>query len=283
MLGKLAPCGGGPPILLLKPRVVLGRHRDCDVPLSFPSVSSRHCELELLDGYWHVRDLGSTNGTRVNNAPCTAEWLLPDDILALSKHRFTALYTPSPGRPAPRKAAQPEVGMRLPQPAKPPAPAPPAPVVRPAASGPAGGAPLGKLVPCGGGPPLPLLQPRVVIGRDAACDILLRSPAVSGRHCLLEWVGGAWLVRDLGSKNGTRVDGVRCEEQRLPPGCVLSVGPLRFEVVYGASGPTARPEAPRSLFHQSLLEKAGLARWRPPEPQGADDRPPERYNLDDPE
>jgi adenylate cyclase len=280
MLGKLAPCGGGPPILLLRPRLLVGRHRDCDVPLAFPSVSSRHCELELLDGFWHVRDLGSTNGTQVNGAACAAEWLLPDDVLSLSKHRFSVLYAPPPGRPPPRKTAPAGVGTRLPQPASAPA-APPAPVVRPAPKGPAGGAPLGKLVPCGGGPPLPLLQPRILIGRDASCDILLRSPAVSGRHCLLEWANGGWSVRDLGSKNGTRVDGVRCEEQRLPPGCTLWVGTLRFQVVYGGAA-GARPEVPPATFGQSLLEKAGLARWRPPEPPKDKDAP-ERYNLDEPD
>jgi adenylate cyclase len=280
MLGKLAPCGGGPPILLLKPRLLVGRQRDCDVPLSFPSVSARHCELELLDGFWHVRDLGSTNGTRVNGAACTAEWLLPDDVLGLSKHRYAVLYTPPPGRPPPRKTA-PEVGARLPQPAS--AAAPPAPAVRPAPQGPAGGAPLGKLVPCGGGPPLPLLQPRLLVGRDAACDVLLRNPSVSGRHCLLEWAGGSWSVRDLGSKNGTRVDGVRCEEQRLPPGCTLWVGTLRFQVVYNAPGAAPKQEASPATFSQSLLEKAGLARWRPPEVTDPKDKPSERYNLDEPD
>jgi pSer/pThr/pTyr-binding forkhead associated (FHA) protein len=282
MLGKLAPCGGGPPILLLKPRLLVGRQRDCDVPLSFPSVSSRHCELELLDGFWHVRDLGSTNGTRVNGSPCTAEWLLPDDVLALSKHRYAVLYTPPAGRPPPRQAGpMAEVGARLSPP--PSAPAPPPRATRPVPPGPAGGAALGRLVPCGGGPPLPLLQPRVVIGRDAACDIVLRSPAVSGRHCLLEWADGGWSVRDLGSKNGTRVDGVRCTEQRLAPGSTLWVGVLRFQLVYNAPGAVARPEPPPAAFGQSLLEKAGLARWRPPDVTDPKDKPPERYNLDEPD
>ena len=280
MLGKLAPCGGGPPILLLKPRLVVGRLSDCDVPLSFPSVSSRHCELELLDGFWHVRDLGSTNGTRVNGTACAAEWLLPDDVLGLSKHRYSVLYKPPPGRPPPRKtAARPEVGARLPPPTAAP---PPAPAVRPAPPSASHGPALGKLVPCGGGPPLPLLQPRLLVGRDPTCDILLRAPAVSGRHCMLEWAGGAWSVRDLGSKNGTRVHGVRCEEARLPPGSVLSVAGLRFQVVYGA-GPAARPEPPPATFGQSLLQKAGLERWSPPEPADPKDRPHDRYNLDDPD
>ncbi len=280
MLGKLAPCGGGPPIPLLKPHLVVGRRPDCDVPLSFPSVSSRHCELELLEGYWHVRDLGSTNGTRVNGNPCTVEWLLPEDVLALSKHRYSVLYTPPPGRPPPRKSAPAEVGTRLAPP--PSAPAAP-PVVRPTPSAPADGPALGKLVPCGGGPPLPLGQPRILIGRDAGCDIVIRSPVVSGRHCLLEWADGGWTVRDLGSKNGTRVDGVRGTEQPLPPGSTLWLGSLRYQLVVNPPEGPVRREPPPATFGQSLLEKAGLARWRPPDVTDPNDKPPERYNLDEPE
>ena len=45
MLGKLVPCGGGAPLPLLKPRLLVGRQRGCDLLLGYPSVSSRHCEL----------------------------------------------------------------------------------------------------------------------------------------------------------------------------------------------------------------------------------------------
>src|SRR5262245_16182132 len=83
MLGELVPCSGGPPIVLRKARVVLGRHPDCDVPLHFATVSARHCELELQGGWWRVRDLHSRNGTRVNGADCEEKWLLPNDVLEL--------------------------------------------------------------------------------------------------------------------------------------------------------------------------------------------------------
>jgi len=45
MLGKLVPCGGGAPLPLLKPRLLVGPQRGCDHLLGYPSVSSRHCEL----------------------------------------------------------------------------------------------------------------------------------------------------------------------------------------------------------------------------------------------
>src|SRR5665213_1645115 len=68
----------------------------------------------------------------------------------------------------------------------------------------------GELVPQGGGDPVPLLKTKLLVGRrDTSCDIALRFPNVSSRHCELELVGGYWLVRDLGSSNGTKVNGVR--------------------------------------------------------------------------
>src|SRR5438105_15281984 len=78
-----------------------------------------------------------------------------------------------------------------------------------------GGRMLGKLVPCGGGVPVPLAKTTLVVGRNPDCDITVLCKTVSGRHCELQFHEGAWWVRDPGSKNGTTVNGVRCAEQRL--------------------------------------------------------------------
>jgi pSer/pThr/pTyr-binding forkhead associated (FHA) protein len=283
MLGKLAPRGGGPPIPLPKPKLLVGRQSFCDVQLRYPSVSSRHCELELIDGYWHVRDLGSTNGTRVNGTVCTAQWLLPNDVLWVSHYPFTVLYTPPPGRPPPQTAQAPDV--------TPPLGAEPlgtviGPPGKPLWEVRAGGAPLGKLIPCGGGHPVPLLKKRLILGRHESCDVVLRFPPISSRHCELEWDDAGWSVRDLGSRNGTRVDGAPCTgTTRLPPGSVLWLAGLRYEVAYAAPPGAAKP-GPKPLFGQSLLEKAGLARL-PPAPPGRgpkpadDDEQRKRYTLDE--
>ena len=73
MLGELLPCGGGRPIPLLKPKLVVGRQRQCDISLPFTTVSSRHSEMEYRQGCWHVRDLGSKNGTYVNGRKVGAD------------------------------------------------------------------------------------------------------------------------------------------------------------------------------------------------------------------
>ena len=67
-------------------KLVLGRSKDrCDLAISHDdSVSARHCELEMRDGNCFVRDLGSSNGTFVNNEKVYTESILQDgDILKM--------------------------------------------------------------------------------------------------------------------------------------------------------------------------------------------------------
>ncbi len=283
MLGQLVPCGGGPALPLFQPRLVVGRHRACDLPLAFSTVSSRHCELEFRDGYWHVRDLGSSNGTRINGKPCTSGRLLPNDILSVATLRYRLVYS------------APEAGQWVPQRAAPPAPRAGAPTHPNAAepakralpkvpAGSASEASLGELVPCGGGDPVPLLKPLLLVGRHPDCDVVLRHGTVSAHHCELEWNNGYWFVRDLGSQNGVRVDGFRCQSRPLPNGSVLWVGSLRYQVVYAGAG-SGKP----SVFGQSLLEKAGLTGRdladlpgeHDKRPGEADDKSVGRYRLDE--
>jgi hypothetical protein len=99
MFGELNPCGGGDPIPLQKQWLVVGRQPNCDITLRFPNVSSRHCELRLMNGYWHVRDLGSRNGIKVNGIRCDAHWLMPGDVISVSKHRYEVNYSPSGDAP----------------------------------------------------------------------------------------------------------------------------------------------------------------------------------------
>ena len=48
---------------------------------------------------------------------------------------------------------------------------------------------------------------RVLAGRGERCDLRLASPRASGEHAVLTWRDGGWHVRDLGSRNGTLIDG----------------------------------------------------------------------------
>src|SRR6476660_370582 len=66
MRAQLLPLDGGQPIEIVKDLIVVGRKEDCDLRLEHKSVSKMHCVIVKTDGLLLLRDLGSTNGTRVN-------------------------------------------------------------------------------------------------------------------------------------------------------------------------------------------------------------------------
>lgn len=85
MLAQLIPNDGGPTITLSKPITVIGRSAKlCDLVIDHTSVSKMHCVLVKTDGLIYMRDLGSTNGTRVNGQRVVRGALLPGDKLSFS-------------------------------------------------------------------------------------------------------------------------------------------------------------------------------------------------------
>lgn len=124
----------------------------------------------------------------------------------------------------------------------------------------------GELVPLGGGDTIPLLKKSLQVGRRESCDIVLRFPNVSARHCLLYVDSGYWYVRDKDSRNGLKVNGLRVQEKRLDPGDTLSIATHRYEVRYapmdlGAVGPPPSEDpAVAEIFSKPLLERAGLTK-----------------------
>jgi pSer/pThr/pTyr-binding forkhead associated (FHA) protein len=94
--GTLLPVGGGDPIRLVKPELVIGRRPGCDVRLDFENVSGKHAYLTIINGIWHVRDGGSTNGTSVNGARLSSPHaIMPEDEVGFADHLFTIDYVPS--------------------------------------------------------------------------------------------------------------------------------------------------------------------------------------------
>ena len=96
ILGILQPVGGGDPIPLTKPEMIVGRRPGCDIRLDYENISGKHCSLRFLNGLWMVKDLGSTNGTTVNGSPLASEQsLMPDEELGIAGHMFTIEYEPA--------------------------------------------------------------------------------------------------------------------------------------------------------------------------------------------
>jgi hypothetical protein len=74
-------------------------------------------------------------------------------------------------------------------------------------------------------------QYRVTIGRELACDMTLFDQTVSRWHASLQWNGYHWLLADLGSTNGTRLNGWRVTgPSPVGEGDLVSFGDVTFVV-----------------------------------------------------
>lgn len=278
MFGELIPCGGGEAIPLYEASVTVGRNPSNDVCIPLGFISGTHCRLEFRDGTWHVFDENSRNGVKINGEKRASGSLKSNDVLSLGSARYRLVYArPSDSSHSPSLSESLSgiaehdsfwEEMMIAEGTKK-----------------AGGlsavlsaTKFGTLTPCGGGDPIALYKENLLVGRRAGCDIVLEFKSVSGKHFQLELRDGFWHVADLGSRNGIKIDGERCDEGWLLPGSILSVAKQRYEINYeapeGAEPPVSNP------FAKGLLEKAGLKgipKIRVEEDD--DDDRPSRYEL----
>jgi len=94
MKAELVPDNGDPPIVIDRDLTIVGRRGYCDVTIDDPGLSKRHCVLVKTDGLLVVRDLGSTNGTKVKGQRIRWAALLPDDRLTLGGYRMRVYLGP---------------------------------------------------------------------------------------------------------------------------------------------------------------------------------------------
>lgn len=110
MPAQLLALTDGPSILLDKPILLLGRHAECDVQLNSRKVSRRHCCLAIIKDYLIVRDLGSTNGIRINGERVPEGKLKAGDELTIGNFRYQVyLEGLAPSMVMPPKSAKNDV------------------------------------------------------------------------------------------------------------------------------------------------------------------------------
>jgi adenylate cyclase len=126
--------------------------------------------------------------------------------------------------------------------------------------------PNGELIPQGGGDNIPLPRSPLVLGRRETCDVCLQFANVSGKHCELTFRDGLWILRDLDSKNGTKVNDVRLEpgmRKVVHTGDLVTIGKRTFKMEYVETGRASDmdeyEDEVANIVGTSLLEKAGLA------------------------
>lgn len=88
MRARLVSLDGGASVDIVKDLTLFGRDEDCDVRLDHKSISKLHCVIVRTDGLLLLRDLGSTNGTRVNGQRIRRAALLPNDTLSIANLKF---------------------------------------------------------------------------------------------------------------------------------------------------------------------------------------------------
>lgn len=216
--------------------LVLGRDASCDVVVPGHDVSRRHAQIELGEAGYTLVDT-STNGTFVNGTRIEGSRVLQRaDVLRIGADEFRFYADtappaiPEPPPPGPPDLTKPPPGaehrlhntmMGAP---KVPGPPPTGPVTPVSLTQ----APIASLLVRSGtlkGKRLPVRIPVVNIGRGDYNDLVIPEPSVSASHAKLQRREGIWVIADLGSTNGTFVDGERiADETPLGPGSTIRFG-----------------------------------------------------------
>jgi pSer/pThr/pTyr-binding forkhead associated (FHA) protein/thioredoxin reductase/NAD-dependent dihydropyrimidine dehydrogenase PreA subunit len=192
----------------------IGRAPDNHLVLGDPSVSSRHSRILCLPTGFVLEDTGSTNGTSVNGVPVARQKLVDGDVITVGDNDLRFLVdTPESiaASWALEEGAARQADARA------------------------------QLVFVAGphaGLKVPLLDQPVSLGRRSDCTVVLADMQVSGAHCRVSPEGLGFRLEDLGSSNGTRVNGgLISDPVELRPGDLLELGSsvVELELAGGTS------------------------------------------------
>ncbi|MBB5207203.1 FHA domain-containing protein [Chiayiivirga flava] len=206
------PNGEHPQALLSTGENRVGNASTAQIALTAPNIVAAHCTIEL-DESEAVTLLPGDGVTTVNGKPvATATPLRAGDLLGFADVQARLVAVEKAGlssvpRPAPvDDSGATRVRMAVPK------------LVLRGVSG----AAFGKTFPISG---------PVVIGRQADCDISIPSEEISRRHAQLKPTPAGLAVEDLGSSNGTYINGKRVQSGLMRPGEELRLDTIRFLLV----------------------------------------------------
>jgi len=112
MSAQLVSLTDGPTLIVDKPILLIGRHPECDIQIDSRKISRRHCCVAQVADYLVVRDLGSTNGIRINGTRVLEGRLNHDDELTIGGLPYRVCWQEAPQslpRPDQGLSAKPEV------------------------------------------------------------------------------------------------------------------------------------------------------------------------------
>lgn len=114
-----------------------------------------------------------------------------------------------------------------------------------------------SLTSINGGKIFPIDRDIVLIGRHETCDIRIDHKSVSKHHCILVRFGDKLMIRDMGSLNGTQINGQRVRRSLVSMKDILGVAGFNFRLNLGTLHSPARPESQSSTAH---LDEKDLAK-----------------------
>jgi pSer/pThr/pTyr-binding forkhead associated (FHA) protein/NADPH-dependent 2,4-dienoyl-CoA reductase/sulfur reductase-like enzyme len=215
---------GSESVALSEPVMKLGRDpHEAQIALSDPAVSWLHAEISRHGDTFYLRDLGSRNGTFVNGELLSVPRPLHDgDRIHLGN---TDLDFTGPSGTQPFETPESKAGQ----------------------------ATRVALV-CTAGPllgvPFALADDRMTVGRNPSASISLDDLTVSRAHAEISRDGDDWIVKDVGSSNGTFVDGRRVEARKKEPlreGTEIRFGAVEMAVKTVTIDQDAEGTAPRAV------------------------------------
>lgn len=132
-----------------------------------------------------------------------------------------------------------------------------------------------ELIPVAGGNPIAIVRDVTVVGRQPeTCDVVLDKNSISKMHCIVVRTDGLLFIRDLGSTNGTKVNGQRVVRGALLPGDELAFASEKFRIEMGPDAPAAEEEPDdRAVTEEIVLPQADLVEYfgfKEPEGSGSD-------------
>jgi len=133
---------------------------------------------------------------------------------------------------------------------------------------------LAQLIPVDGGSPIEITRDITVVGRKpGSCDLVIERGSISKMHCLIVKTDGLLFIRDLGSTNGTKVNGQKVTRGALLPGDELAFASAKFQVHLGPAPPKAVNEHLATEMLTSFPQPSPLKKKTPP-PENAPDAKP---------
>jgi pSer/pThr/pTyr-binding forkhead associated (FHA) protein/tetratricopeptide (TPR) repeat protein len=246
---------------LIRDEITIGRKEGNTIRLSDQNVSRKHARLLRQDGVLNLEDLSSYNGTKLNGTPVSKLSPLKDgDLIIIGDYRMRINEDRS------AKAAPPVAASVAPAPVEPAIAAAPPPVQDPMEGHPTipvrsmpdlnlpGESASARLVVISrhmAGAEFVLDRASLVIGRTPENDIILDHKSISRHHAKLIREGSQYVLVDLESANGVRVNGVEQDRAILEAGDTVELGQMRLRFVCGDG--VVDDEAPAGMGGKRLI------------------------------